>query len=129
MDMANDPELDGKYLGTITTDFVKVSDTLKEASYQLRVRKISEYPVFVISKDSVNIGSLLIGKREKDLLWNINFSFLENLIGHQIIAENLTEKFLATYKDPDEYACFLVMDKDFMKFIYIPYPVDDSISE
>ena len=32
----NDPELSGKYLGTITKDFVKVSDILKEASYQVR---------------------------------------------------------------------------------------------
>ncbi len=41
--MQNDPELDGKYLGTISQDFVIVSDTLKEASYQIRKRKFSEY--------------------------------------------------------------------------------------
>ena len=34
--MHNDPELSWKYLGTISADFVKVSDTLKEASYQIR---------------------------------------------------------------------------------------------
>ena len=28
----NDPELNGKYLGTITSDFVKISDVLKDAS-------------------------------------------------------------------------------------------------
>ena len=37
--MENDPELQSKakYLGTISKDFVSVSDTLKEASYQLNV--------------------------------------------------------------------------------------------
>jgi hypothetical protein len=34
--MFNDPELNGKYLGTISEDFIKVADTLKEASYQIR---------------------------------------------------------------------------------------------
>ena len=32
MDYFNDPELNGKYLVTITKDFVVVSDTLPEAS-------------------------------------------------------------------------------------------------
>jgi hypothetical protein len=49
MDYANDPELSGKYLGTITKDFAVVSDTLKEASYQIRKRDISKYPIFVFA--------------------------------------------------------------------------------
>ena len=32
MDNFNDPELSGKYLGTITKDFVVVCDTLLEAA-------------------------------------------------------------------------------------------------
>ena len=32
MDYFNDPELNGKYLGTITKDFVVGSDTLLETS-------------------------------------------------------------------------------------------------
>jgi len=48
--MNNDPELNGKYLGTITEDFIKVSDNLKEASYQIRTRGFSDYPIFPTSK-------------------------------------------------------------------------------
>jgi hypothetical protein len=48
--MQNDPELSGKYLGTISEDFVKVADTLKEASYQIRKAGF-EYPIFPICKD------------------------------------------------------------------------------
>ncbi|MFT5568373.1 MAG: hypothetical protein ACI9RP_000404, partial [Cyclobacteriaceae bacterium] len=51
--MNNDPELDPKYLGKISSDFVKVSDFLKEASYQMRTRKISAYPIFPVSKDDL----------------------------------------------------------------------------
>ena len=36
MDYFNDPELNDKYLGTITKDFVVVCDTLLEASSQIR---------------------------------------------------------------------------------------------
>lgn len=124
MDAGNDPELDGKYLGTITSDFIKISDTLKEASYQLRIRKISDHPIFVISKEPIQIGQLLIAKKEAELQWDVYFSFLENVVSHEIVSEEKIEDFLKTYKDPDEYACVLVVDKDFMNFIYIPYPVD-----
>lgn len=54
----NDPELNGKYLGTITKDFVKVADTLKEASYQVRSRKFSDFPIFPVCKSDqpIEIG-------------------------------------------------------------------------
>lgn len=58
-DMFNDPELNGKYLGTISGDFVKVADTLKEASYQIRVRGFSDYPIFPVCKEEQPIGQLL----------------------------------------------------------------------
>ena len=50
MDISNDPELNGKYLGTVSQDFVKISDTLKEASYQIRKRGFSEFPIFPVCK-------------------------------------------------------------------------------
>ena len=43
----NDPELNGKYLGTITSDFVRVADSLKEASYQIRKAGF-DFPIFAI---------------------------------------------------------------------------------
>ena len=59
MDYANDPELSGKYLGTITKDFAIVADTLKEASYQIRRNDI-KYPIFIFSRVPVPFGSLLL---------------------------------------------------------------------
>ena len=53
--MTNDPELSGKYLGTISADFVKIADTLKEASYRIRTAGFA-YPVFPTCKQSQPIG-------------------------------------------------------------------------
>ncbi len=122
--MQNDPELSGKYLGEITQDFVKVSNTLKEGSYQLRVRKIAEYPIFPVSEDALPMGKLLIGRSEMDLKWNFYFSYLEEFVQRQIIDEEHLSDFLQTYRDPDEYCCLFVVDRDFVKFVYIPYPED-----
>ncbi|GHB43433.1 hypothetical protein [Mongoliitalea lutea] len=120
----NDPELSGKYLGTITKDFVKVSEILKEASYQVRSRKFSEYPIFPISKEEQPIGQLFLGKQEKGLDWNYYITYVDEFIQRKLIAEELLEDFKSNYKNPDEFCCLFVMDGEFTSFVFIPFPED-----
>ena len=121
--MDNDPELDGKYLGTISTDFVKVADTLKESSYQIRKAGF-ELPIFPIAKGNISIGQILLEKTDLGLDWNYYASFLNEFIQRELIAQDKEEAFRKSYKDPDEFCCLFVVDRDFTKFLYIPYPED-----
>lgn len=121
--MFNDPELNGKYLGTISQDFVKVADTLKEASYQIR-KSGFQYPVFAISKKEIPIGQLLIGKFELNLDWNYYASFMDEFVQRELIANDKQEEFIKAYKDPDEFCCLFVVDEAFTSFVFIPYPED-----
>ncbi len=121
----NDPELDGKYLGTISQDFIIVANTLKEASYQLRARKISEHPIFPISKEELPIGKILVHKTEANTFWNYHFSFLDEFVQRKLIAQDKLPDFKHAFKDPDEFCCLFVVDNDFVNFIYIPYPEEE----
>lgn len=118
----NDPELSGKYLGTITSDFVKIADVLKEAAYQVKSRGFSDYPIFPISKEKQPIGQLFLGKEEKNLEWNYYITYVDEFIQRKLIAEDALEDFKKAYKDPDEFCCLFVMDGAFTSFVYIPYP-------
>jgi len=118
----NDPELNGKYLGTISSDFIKMSDNLKEAAYQVRQRKFSEYPIFPISKEEQPIGQLFLSRKEKTIDWNYYITYLDEFIQRKLIEEEGVEQFKASYKDPDEFCCLFVVDEEFTKFLYIPYP-------
>ena len=122
--MDNDPELNGKYLGQISEDFVVVAETLKEASYQIRKRKFSDYPIFPISKIDLPIGQLLIGKEELAVNWNYNASYLDEFIQLEIVSEEHAPGFKSAYKDPDEFCCLFVVDDKFTNFLFIPYPED-----
>ncbi len=122
--MQNDPELDGKYLGTITKDFVVVCDTLKEAAYQIKKRGFSDYPIFAISRMEIPVGQLLLAKEQMATHWDYRASFLDEFIQRELIDVEKVEEFKKNYKDPDEFCCLFVVDMDFTKFIYIPYPVD-----
>jgi hypothetical protein len=121
--MNNDPELSGKYLGTISKDFVKVADTLKEASYQIRKAGFA-YPIFPISQEDQPIGRLLVGQGELQLDWSYFASFLDEFVQRELVAKEKEEDFKNTYKDPDEFCCLFVIDKAFTRFVFIPYPVD-----
>jgi hypothetical protein len=121
--MTNDPELNGKYLGTISKDFVKVADTLKEASYQIRKAGF-DYPIFPTSQDEQPIGQILLTRSDLGLDWNYFASFLDEFIQRELVAKDKEEAFKNTYKDPDEFCCLFVIDKDFTRFVFIPYPED-----
>ena len=120
--MHNDPELSGKYLGTISRDFVKVADTLKEASYQIRKRGFSEYPIFPVCKEEQPIGQLLLDKESIGTEWNYYASYLDEFSQRELVQEQ--EDFRQAYKDPDEFCCLFVVDKEFTNFVFIPYPED-----
>ena len=122
--MENDPELNGKYLGTISKDFVVVAETLREASYQVRKRQISKYPIFVFSRTQVPVGSSFLAKEELALEWHINASYLEDFMRLNLVQEDRAEDFMAAYKDPDEFCCLFVIDGEFQNFVFIPFPED-----
>ena len=124
MDFNNDPELNGKYLGTVSQDFVKISDHIKEASYQIRIQGFSDFPIFIISKNAIPIGQILFSKDEIGTIWNYYVTYVDEFVQRKIIEQQKLDLFKETYKDPDEYCCLFVVDGEFTKFIFIPYPED-----
>lgn len=120
--MQNDPTLDPKYLGKISADFVNVAENLKEAAYQIRKRGFSEYPIFPVSKEDIPIGQILYEKGKLQNNWNYYASFMEEFTQRELIAEE--KAFKDAYKDPDEFCCLFIVDREFTNFLFIPYPED-----
>jgi hypothetical protein len=120
----NDPELNGKFLGTITADFVKVCDELKEAAYQLTSRNISRFPVFVLCRENQPIGELLHAREESGTGWNYYFSMGEEFLQRGLLSEAGFEIFCANFKDSNEFCCLFVVSPEFTNFVFLPYPED-----
>jgi hypothetical protein len=119
----NSPDLNGKYLGLISSDFVLVADTLKEAAYQIKKRGFSEFPIFVCSQRPIEIGQMLIGIGELNgNKWNYHASMMEEFVQRKLIAEENVELFVQNFKDIEEYACLFVVDGQFTNFVFIPFP-------
>jgi hypothetical protein len=121
--MHNDPELNGKYLGTISQDFVKIADILRDASYQIRKAGF-DYPIFPVCKEAQPIGQLLIDHLNSKTDWNYFASFLDEFVQRGLIDQEGLEEFKVAYKEPDEFCCLFVVDTTFTNFVFIPYPED-----
>lgn len=125
--MENDIELNGKYLGSITQDFIKISHILREASYQMRKRNISQFPIFPITKEPLQIGALLVSRAQGLTDWDCSISFLEQFVGKELIQDEAY--FKATYKDAEEFCCLFVVDiaEKFTNFVFVPFPEDERL--
>ena len=121
--MQNDPELSGKFLGTISGDFVKIADALHEASYQIRKAGFA-HPIFPICKEEQPIGQLLFDPVRNATTWYYYASFLNEFVQRGLITSDKEPDFIAAFKDPDEFCCLFVIDPGFTRFVYIPFPED-----
>lgn len=124
MDDANSPELNRKLMGIVSGDFVKVADSLKEASYQIRKRGFSDYPVFVVSNTDVPLGQPLFGKTNMGNELIYKATYVDEFVERQLIAPESLDLWQENYKNADEYCCLFVVLAEFTGFVYIPYPED-----
>ena len=124
LDDANSPDVNRKVLGQISEDFIKVADNLKETSYQIRKRGFSDHPVFVVTKKTVDLGTLLFDYQELDNQYIYRASFLDEFIQRNLVGVESIELFKENYKNPDEYACLFVLQGDFTGFVFVPFPED-----
>jgi hypothetical protein len=125
MDDANSPELNRKLMGMVSQDFIRVSDQLKDASYQIRKRGFSDNPIFVITNEEMDLGVLLIGSTELTNRYNYRASYMQEFVDRKLIGEESILLFTENYKNPEEYCCLFALIGDFSGFIFVPYPEDN----
>ena len=119
----NNIELSNEEIGMITSDFIKVSDQLKNTCKKIIEKKFSNFPVIIMTRDKVNLGTLLIDENEiENNKWKYFASYLEFLHSKTIL--NDIDVFKEKYKSHNEYCCLLTVINNNSKIIFIPYPED-----
>jgi hypothetical protein len=115
-------------LGTITEDFARIAHVLKESAYQIRARGFSQYPIFPISRESIAVGQILLGRAQSQFEWDYYVSFLEEFVQKGLVED--IDYFTLHYKNAEEYCCLFVVDtpNQFTGFVYLPYPEEEGIS-
>lgn len=91
-----------------------------EAGDIIRDQDISDFPIFIIHQQSVEIG-IPIAEREKVKgNWSVNASTLEELVSKSVISTEKFDEFSSVYKNPDEFLCLFTLSELGAQFIFIP---------
>lgn len=96
-------------------------DYLKTLRHEIINQEISNYPIFVATEVPIDLGRIVINKKELDIQWSFYASHLEDFVNKGIIELEKVEEFKKLYKVNDDQLCFfLVIESDF-SFIFLPY--------
>lgn len=91
---------------------------LSDAADRIINQGISDYPVFVISNDDLEIGIEMSKASEETL--KIKASTLEEFVARRLISPEKVEDFKAAYKAPDVYICISIIASDKSEIIFLP---------
>ncbi len=91
---------------------------LSNASDMIINQGISDYPIFVISNDELEIG-IAMAKESEDTL-KIKASTLEEFVARRLISPEKVEEFKQAYKAPDIYICISIIASDKSEIIFLP---------
>jgi hypothetical protein len=109
-------------LKSLERDLKIYKESIKEVAIEIMVEGISSYPIFIAHQHEVKLGEVILDKNDLNTDWSINASMLEEFIEAGVIKKELKDRFLKTYKKPEDFMCVFVVVPEGANFVYYPYP-------
>ena len=108
-------------LVSLEKDLKLYSDSIQEVAVEIMVEGLSRYPIFVAHQHEVKLGEVILDREELNTEWTVQASTLEEFVEKGIIKPVLKERFIKSYKNPNEYMCMFVIVPEGANFVYYPY--------
>ncbi|MHA4893127.1 hypothetical protein ACXZ1K_00135 [Pedobacter sp. PWIIR3] len=115
------PEKKKSPLLSVEKDLELYSESIREIALEIIVEGLSANPIFIAHQHEVNIGELILDRKELNTDWTIQASTLEEFVEKGIIAPDRKALFLKNYKKPEEFMCVFVVVPEGANFIFYPY--------
>ena len=81
---------------------------------------VSNYPIFVVHQQEVEIGLPIADKDKIKGNWSINATTLEELVSKQLIKEDKVDEFRKNFKDVKKFLCLFTLTELGAQFIFLP---------
>jgi hypothetical protein len=84
---------------------------------------LSNFPIFILCKTPLALGENITEQLSEDDLdgYQVMASTAEELIKAHIIEAEKAKVFVASYKNPRQFACVLMVSETGSGFVYFPY--------
>jgi L-cysteine desulfidase len=64
---------------------------------------------------------VILDRNELNTEWSVHASTIEEFVERGIIKKELKERFLNSYKNPNDFMCVFVVVPEGANFVYYPY--------
>ena len=108
-------------LVSLEPDLKLFNESIHEVAIEIMVEGLSNYPIFIAHQHELKLGELILDRHDLNTEWSIHASTLEEFVEKGIIKEILKDRFIKSYKNPNDFMCAFVAVPEGANFIYYPY--------
>ncbi|MBK6544932.1 MAG: hypothetical protein IPO78_00440 [Saprospiraceae bacterium] len=108
-----------KYL-QLEDDLRRYRKALNEAIEIMLDQEVSNYPIFIVHQQELEMGIKIIEAGEKTGIWSVHASSLEEFVVKSLIENDKVEEFIRVYKEHPDNFCLFVLSELGAKFIFYP---------
>jgi hypothetical protein len=108
-------------LVSLEKDLKFFNESIREVAVEIMVEGLSRYPIFIAHQHELALGELILDRHDLNTEWSIHASTMEEFVEKEVIKPILKDRFINTYKNPNDFMCVFVVVPEGANFIYYPY--------
>jgi len=96
-------------------------DSIHEVAVEIMMEGLSSYPIFIAHQHELKLGEVILDRNDLNTDWSIHASTLEEFEERGVIKPELKDRFINSYKNPNDFMCVFVVVPEGANFVYFPY--------
>ncbi|WP_183567092.1 hypothetical protein [Mucilaginibacter sp. SP1R1] len=97
------------------------NESIREVAVEIMMEGLSSYPIFIAHQHELKLGEVILDRNDLNSEWSIHASTLEEFGERSVIKPELKDRFINTYKNPNDFMCVFVVVPEGANFVYFPY--------
>ena len=106
---------------SLERDLKIFKDSIHEVAVEIMMEGLSSYPIFIAHQHELSLGEVILDRNDLNSEWSIHASTLEEFEERGVIKPELKDRFVNTYKNPNDFMCVFVVVPEGANFVYVPY--------
>ena len=96
-------------------------ESIREVAIEIMMEGLSTYPIFIAHQHELKLGEVILDRNDLNTDWSIHASTLEEFEERGVIKPELKDRFINSYKNPNDFMCVFVVVPEGANFVYFPY--------
>ncbi len=106
---------------SLERDLKLFKESIHEVAVEIMMEGLSSYPIFIAHQHELKLGEVILDRNDLNSEWSIHASTIEEFTERGVIKPELKDRFINSYKNPNDFMCVFVVVPEGANFVYVPY--------